>query len=84
MPGLTPEQRALRARIGAFTARAKHGRHAMTAAARAANPSNDDYWLARVDADLGDHERLRRARDLKRAHFAALAFKSARARRNAS
>jgi hypothetical protein len=77
---LTPEQRSQRARIGAFSALAKHGRHAMTEAARAANPSSDDYWFNRTDANLDDAERRTRAADMKRAYFAGLAFKSARKR----
>src|SRR4051794_34026680 len=79
---LTPEQRVLRARIGALAAHAKHGRKAMTAAARAVNPSNDDYWVRKVDPEhtLDRAERENRATDAKRAYFAALALKSARAR----
>jgi hypothetical protein len=81
---LTPEQRALRGRIGAYAALAKHGRHKMTEAARAANPSNTDYWLDKVDPEgvLGDEERRTRAVDAKKAHFARLSLKSAQARRD--
>lgn len=87
MPGnLTPEQRALRARMGAYAAMAKHGRSKITEAARAANPSNDNYWLAKADpeAELPEDERRQRAADLKTSYFAGLAFKSARARKRAS
>ncbi len=81
---MTPEQRVLRSRIGFYAAAAKHGRHKMTEAARAANPSSDDYWLAQVDPELDDAERRQRAADMKRAHFARLAYKSAQARKNVS
>jgi hypothetical protein len=83
---LTPQQRSARARIGAYAALAKHGRRNITAAARAANPSADAYWLKRVDPkkQLPPEERAERAADAKRAHFAALAYKSARARKKAS
>jgi hypothetical protein len=84
MPELTPEQRSLRARIGAYAALAKHGRQEMTKAARAANPSSDDYWLSKVDADLPLDERIVRAGDMKRAHFAGLALLSAKSRKKAS
>jgi hypothetical protein len=65
---------------------AKHGRKHVTAKARAANPSTDSYWLRQVDPDerLPEAERLQRAQDAKRAHFSALAFKSARARKKVS
>jgi hypothetical protein len=84
VPELTPEQRSLRSRIGAYAALAKHGRTAMTEAARAVNPSSDDYWLAQVDADLDEAERHTRAADLKRAYFARLALKSAQARKRSA
>ena len=83
---LTPEQRSQRARIGAYAAMAKHGRKRVTAKARAANPSSDGYWLRQVDPDgtLPEAERAQRAQDAKRAHFSAMAFKSARARKKVS
>lgn len=81
---LSPSARSLRSRIGAYAALAKHGRDAMTSAARAANPSSDGYWLAKTDPTLADEERRARAGDLKRAYFAGLAFKSAQARKKAS
>jgi hypothetical protein len=91
LTNLTPEQRILRARMGAYAAFAKHGRHAMTEAARAANPSSESYWLRKIDEahnevdpdhPLPDGERRRRAADAKTAHFAGLALKSAIARRD--
>jgi hypothetical protein len=84
MPNLTPEQRSLRASIGAHAALAKHGGRYMTEAARAANPSNDAYWLSKVDTNLPETERLERARHEKQRYFKTLAFKSSQARRRAS
>lgn len=86
MPELSPEQRSLRARMGAYAVMAKHGRHEITKAARAANPSSDAYWRARVDRDglLSEAERATRAEDAKKSYFAGLALKSARARKKAS
>jgi hypothetical protein len=83
---LTPEQRALRARIGAYAALAKHGRAAMTEAARSANPSSDDYWRAKVDPDgqLSEQDRRTRAADAKRAYFYGLALKSAQKRQRSA
>jgi len=87
---LTPAQRSLRARMGQASACAKYGRHKMTEAARAANTSSDAYWLAKFEQDidpdrlLSEDERRIRAGDLKLAHFAGLAMKSAAARRERS
>ncbi len=83
---LSPTSRSLRGRIGAYAAFAKHGRDKMTAAARAANPSADSYWLDKVDPEraLPENERLVRAGDAKRSYFAGLALKSAQARKRAT
>lgn len=80
---LTPAQRTLRARMGAYAQHARHDTTQTTAAARAA-------FLARfedqVDPDrqLPPAERERRALAARRRHFAELAYRSARARRRRS
>lgn len=80
---LTPEQRSLRARIAAHAMHAKNDTRETTAAGRAA-------FMARfeneVDPDrvLPEAERARRAAQARKAYFAALAFKSSKARRKAS
>ena len=74
---LTPGQRTLRARIGAYSLHAQ-GR-TNTAPARAA-------FLAKFEAEVDPDrvlpvvERLRRAEAAKRAHFSRLALKAARKR----
>lgn len=78
--GLTPEQRILRARVGAYALHATHDVQTTTKAGR-------DAFLARfereVDPDgvLSDEERARRALAARRAYFAKLALMSSRARR---
>jgi hypothetical protein len=75
-----PAEMALRGRIGAFVTHSRHDVRETTRAARAA-------FLARfervVDPDgvLTEAERLRRAESARKAHFARLAWKSARARK---
>ena len=81
---ITPHERSLRASAGAYAAFAKHGRDHMTKAARAANPSSDEYWLAQTDPALSERERSTRAQDAKRSYFKRLAMKSAQARKRAS
>ncbi len=77
----TPDtDRVQRARIAAYALHATHNSREITAPARAA-------FLAgvarRVDPEgiLGEEERERRARAALRSHMAALALKSAQARR---
>ncbi len=76
---LTPEQRALRARIAAYTLHATRDPKDTTQAAR-------DAFLARfehqVDPDrlLPEAERRRRADAARKAYFTALALKSSRVR----
>ncbi len=78
---LTPHEAALRGRLGAYTLHSRRDPRETTAPARAA-------FLARfedqVDPDrvLPEAERLRRAESARKAHFARLALKSARARAN--
>lgn len=77
---MTPEQRALRSRIGAHTRWANcDDRQAATAPARKAFA---DRWEKQVDPDgvLPPSERARRAEHAKKAHFQLLALKSAKAR----
>lgn len=80
---LTPEQRILRARIAAHTKHSRYDPVESTAAARSAAPSSDAYWERQVDPDssLPELERKRRATSAKKAYFAQLALKSAKARR---
>lgn len=83
---LTPAQRSLRSRIGGLERAAQHDSAAMTAAARANGPGSIDYWEAKVDpaGELAPDDRRRRAEAAKKAHFARMAFASAKARRKAS
>ena len=74
-----PSDAALRGRIGAFVTHSRHDPHETTAKAR-------ETFLGRfvdeVDPNrtLPEPERLRRADAARHAYFAALAYKSARAR----
>ena len=80
---LTPEQRQLRARVAAYARHAQHDAVESTAAARAAGPAGDKYWLDRVDPDgaLDQDDRERRARAAKAEYFNRIAYLSSRARR---
>ena len=69
---------ALRGRIGGFSLAATHDAREYTKAARRAFLAK---FLADIPADLPEDERLRRARAARQAHFARLALKSAKARR---
>ena len=77
---LTPTERSLRARIGAYSLHAQYSPRETTKPARAA-------FMARfereVDPDgvLTITERARRAAAARQAYFAKLSLKSARARR---
>lgn len=74
---LSPQERILRARAGAYAQHAKHDTHATTQAGR-------DAFLQRfydaTPADLPEAERMRRAIAARRSHMTVLALKSARAR----
>lgn len=76
---LTPDQRILRARIGAYALHAKHDARETTRKARVA-------FLRRFELEVDPNgtlpapERERRARAALKAHMAALALKSSRAR----
>lgn len=60
-------------------------RTARTAPGRKAGPASIDYWLARLDrerfAEATDAQRLAAAEAARKAHFAELALRSAKARR---
>lgn len=68
---------ALRGRIGAYRLHATHDPRETTAAARAAFLGR---FLAEIDPDLPEPERLRRAASARKAYFAQLAYRSAVAR----
>jgi hypothetical protein len=80
---LSPEERTLRARTGAHALHSKYSGQEITAAARAAGPGSDDYWLEKVDPDqdLKPAERARRAAHAKKSHYSNLALRSSIARR---
>jgi len=72
---LTPDERSLRARIGAYAQHARHDPRETTRKARAAFLAG---FLNAQPADLPETERLRRAEAALRAHMARLAYRSAR------
>jgi hypothetical protein len=78
---LTPSEAALRGRIGAYKLHSMYDPRETTAKAR-------ETFLSRfereVDPDgtLPEPERLRRAEAARKAYFASLAYKSAKARRS--
>lgn len=77
---MTPAERSLRARMAAYAQHAAHDTRETTRAARAA-------FNARFEAEVDPFnllpvaERQRRAEAARKRYFAALALKSARARR---
>ncbi len=79
---LTPTERALRGRIGAFALHARHDPRATTAAARV---GFNGRFVELVDPErtLPEDERMRRVEAARKAHFARLAYRSALARRTA-
>ena len=79
---LTPTERALRGRIGAFTLHARHDPRATTAAARVAF---NGRFVDLVDPErtLPEDERRRRVEAARKAYFTRLAYRSALARRTA-
>lgn len=80
---LTPSERAQRGRIGAYLMHARHDPRSTTAAARRAF-SQRFFDIVDPDRVLPEPERLRRAEAARKAHFAQLAYLSARARRRAT
>ncbi len=80
---LSPTERTMRARLGAYALHAKYRGDEITAAARAAGPGSDAHWEQKVDPDekLEPAERARRARYAKKAHYTRLSLMSSIARR---
>lgn len=77
---MTPEQRALRARLGGLATAARHDTREVTAPARRAFMARFEA-LVDPDGTLPPAERARRAEAAKRLHFSRLALKSAAARK---
>ena len=77
---LTPAERTLRARMGAYVVHARYDPRQTTAPARAAFMKR---FLDEVDPDrvLPEPERLRRAASARKAYFTRLAFLASRRRR---
>ena len=77
---LTPTERSLRGRIGAYSLHATHDPRQTTATARATFLSSFDR---QVDPEgiLAPQERERRATAARQAHMARLALKSVQSRR---
>lgn len=80
MSALSPEQRSLRARIAAHTMHGKNDSRQTSANGRQAFLERFERE-ADPDGTLPPEERARRAEQLRKAYFTALAFKSAQARR---
>jgi hypothetical protein len=78
---LSPAERTLRARLAAHTMHARNDPNAITANARAAFLAKFERQ-ADPEGVLPPEERRRRAEHLRSAHFARLAYASAKARRN--
>jgi hypothetical protein len=78
---LSPAERTLRARLAAHTMHARNDPKAITANARAGFLAKFERE-ADPDGVLSPEERRRRADHLRSAHFARLAYASAKARRN--
>jgi hypothetical protein len=82
---VTPEQRAMRARLAAHTRWSRedpHDPNGAMARARAKSPQSLAYWARQVDPDntLPETERQRRAEHARKAYMTGLALKSSRAR----
>lgn len=77
---MTPAQRSLRGRLGAYVVHSRYDSRELTKPARAAFESK---FERDVDPDgvLPIEERLRRAEMARKAHFLRLAIKSAEVRR---
>ncbi len=80
MYGLTPAERSMRARIAAHSLHAQRDSRELTAPARKAFA---DSFERKVDPDgvLEPAERRRRAEHARKAHYTAMALKSAQVRR---
>jgi hypothetical protein len=77
--GMTPNQKTLRGRLGAYAQQALYDTRETTRNARLAF---NQRFLDQVDPDgvLPEEERIRRALAARRAYFAGLALLSSRAR----
>lgn len=80
MEALTPSERSMQARIAAHSLHAQYDSRELTAAGRKAFM---DSFERKVDPEgvLDPAERRRRADHARKAHFTAMALKSAQARR---
>ena len=76
---MTPEERSLRGRIGAYSLHAKYDTRATTAAARRAFLSRFEREVE-PEGVLSETERLRRAEYARKAYFSRLALASVKAR----
>lgn len=78
---LTPAERTLRARMGAYVVHARYDPRQTTAPARAAFMKR---FLDEVDPErlLPEPERLRRAASARKAYFTRLAYLASRRRRD--
>jgi hypothetical protein len=76
---LTPEQRTLRARMGAHALHAKRDPRETTRAAREASQGRFEREVD-PDGTLPEAERMRRADHARRLHFTRMAYLSAKAR----
>ncbi len=78
--GLTPSERVLRSRLGAYTLHAKYD-------ARETSQKARDTFMSRFEREvdpegvLPEAERQRRAESAKKAYFTGLALKSVKSRR---
>ncbi len=77
---MTPQEAALRGRIGAYTLHSRYDPRETTAAARRAFLGRFEEQVDR-DKVLSPEERDRRALAARKAYFAKLAYKSAKARK---
>jgi hypothetical protein len=78
--GMTPGQRSLYGRIGAAVARSRHSPTELTAKARHTFLQRFERQVRAEYPDLPESEILRRAGELRRAHFLRLAALSAASR----
>jgi hypothetical protein len=87
MPALSPDQRSLRSRIGAYATLARHDSRQINAVARATYRTSFRLGHAckvcpafTMPPGLPESEVERRAEALRRAHYARLALRSSQAR----
>jgi hypothetical protein len=80
---MTPEERVMRARVGAHALHARYDSRELTRPARAAFNARFEREVD-PDGKLTPEERARRAEHARRSWYLKLALKSAQARRRAS